>query len=62
MYRIEHRHQDSGWEPSGESYATIDEAVWRAARMAASPMTWGMTRVVDSRDGRAVVAFPAGRG
>lgn len=60
MFRIENRHQDSGWEDAEERFATLDEAVWRASRMSVEPMAYGMARVVEVATGRVVITFPAG--
>lgn len=46
MYPIQNRHQDSGWEPSGRSGTTFEDACALAREMSREQMIWGMTRVL----------------
>lgn len=57
-YRLQNRYQDSRWEDLGESYPTEAAASYRAFRLSANGICYGMVRVV-APDGRVVVEFPA---
>lgn len=61
-YRIESRHQDEDWEPTGTAYDSLHRAVYRAGGMAEDASVWGMVRVVDTVTGEVVAKFPVGAG
>lgn len=60
LYRIENRYQDSGWEPTSESYPSFDQASARASVMADDGICWGMTRVVGPQG--VLITYRAGGG
>lgn len=59
-FHLEHRYQDSGWEPlPGESYDDLELAFERASVLSQDSIAYGMVRIMHGLL-NVVMTFPAG--